>query len=371
MQKVDNNYIRQIIYSLNNIPPFNEKMTFFYDESGNCRKFSLTPTGVNDPDALKGDFVLAGVAYEGNTYEIDIDALHKGLNFQKTQKELKSKNFYPKADNFHIFMSSKKATVFLQWLENSGLYIHYYTLNNLYYSLVDIVDALYEIYPNITIIQQDLKNSFYDFVKSNQDSIINLLIQYSYPNIKEPYKFCHALANQINDYNHSDFYLDLLFQMLMNTNNHHKLSLLENNESFTLIVEYYQLYLQRCQVFSNSTHIFDEEKEVQKILANIEMYEDNRIINNYQFVNSIGNNYVQLSDLVAGMLRKLFMFLDSNSMEDITNLSSQLNTKQTKNFSILLKLILRSDQKCPLFIMDANSTKVKSERLEKLKILAR
>jgi len=37
-------------------------MTFYYDESGNCRKFILTKDGFNNNDSVKGDFVLAGVA---------------------------------------------------------------------------------------------------------------------------------------------------------------------------------------------------------------------------------------------------------------------------------------------------------------------
>ena len=33
---------KKAIFTLNGIPPFEEEMTFNYDESGNCRKFSLT-----------------------------------------------------------------------------------------------------------------------------------------------------------------------------------------------------------------------------------------------------------------------------------------------------------------------------------------
>lgn len=32
---------KKAILDLNGIPPFEEEMTFYYDESGNCRKFSL------------------------------------------------------------------------------------------------------------------------------------------------------------------------------------------------------------------------------------------------------------------------------------------------------------------------------------------
>ena len=71
---------KKVILDLNGIPPFEEEMTFYYDESGNCRKFSLTDTGFNDIDALKGDFVLAGVAYEGKSFNIDVPSLYSALN---------------------------------------------------------------------------------------------------------------------------------------------------------------------------------------------------------------------------------------------------------------------------------------------------
>lgn len=63
---------KKAIFTLNGIPPFEEEMTFYYDESGNCRKFSLTDAGFNNTDALKGDFVLAGVAHEGRSFDIDV-----------------------------------------------------------------------------------------------------------------------------------------------------------------------------------------------------------------------------------------------------------------------------------------------------------
>lgn len=39
---------KDTVWKLNGIKPFNEEMTFYYDESGNCRKFYLTDNGFND-----------------------------------------------------------------------------------------------------------------------------------------------------------------------------------------------------------------------------------------------------------------------------------------------------------------------------------
>ena len=155
---------KKAIFTLNGIPPFEEEMTFYYDESGNCRKFSLTDAGFNNTDALKGDFVLAGVAHEGRSFDIDVPSLYAALDYKEGQKELKFKHLFHNSKDFQSFIGSKRATGFLEWLIRSGLYIHYSALNNLYYSLVDIVDSLWETHPQWLMYMWDIKGALYDFV---------------------------------------------------------------------------------------------------------------------------------------------------------------------------------------------------------------
>ena len=81
MTRINVKDMKQVIKDINGIDPFNDVMSFFYDESGNCRKFLLTPNGVNSEDSLKGDFVLAGVAFDGKKKEIDITGLHSALEY--------------------------------------------------------------------------------------------------------------------------------------------------------------------------------------------------------------------------------------------------------------------------------------------------
>lgn len=150
---------KKAIFTLNGIPPFEEEMTFYYDESGNCRKFSLTDAGFNNTDALKGDFVLAGVAHEGRSFDIDVPSLYAALDYKEGQKELKFKHLFHNSKDFQSFIGSKRATGFLEWLIRSGLYIHYSALNNLYYSLVDIVDSLWETHPQWLMYMWDIKGA--------------------------------------------------------------------------------------------------------------------------------------------------------------------------------------------------------------------
>lgn len=123
--RIDVEDIKNTLKDLHGIEPCKDIMTFFYDESGNCRKFSLTEKGVNSRDSLWGDFVLAGVAYDGTENSIDINGLHQALEFKEGQRELKFKHLYHNSQDFCAFMESSRLTAFLQWLQDSGLFVHY------------------------------------------------------------------------------------------------------------------------------------------------------------------------------------------------------------------------------------------------------
>lgn len=367
---------KDTVWKLNGIKPFNEEMTFYYDESGNCRKFYLTDNGFNDPEAIKGDFVLAGIAHNGKSYEIDLVSLHEALEYKEGQKELKFKHLYHNSADFVSFMGSKRATEFLEWLDKSGLYIHYSALNNLFYSLVDIVDSLWETHPMCIMYFWDIKNALYDFTIEHQDEVIDILIRHTYPDVKDTVSFCYELCDLISKYNDDSiynpgFFLELFRQMLKAAGKMGKLSFIQDNEPNMLIKEYYLFYLERCEIFSKSLHIFDEEKAVEKKLSNIQLYEHGKILNHYKFVKSHENIFVQISDMIAGLLRRLFIFLDEKSIGEIKSLAEKLNENQINNFNILWRLISRSDEKSPLLIKNANTPKNIQERMMKVQILGR
>lgn len=374
MTKINVEDIKNAVFKMNGISPFEEEMTFYYDESGNCRKFSLTNTGFNSDDALKGDFVLAGVAHEGKSYNIDIPALYAALDFKEGQKELKFKHLFLNSKDFMSFIGSKRATGFLDWLNKSGLYIHYSAVNNLFYSVVDIVDSLWETFPQYFGYMWEIKNALYDFVVEHQDEMIDIFIKHTYPDVKDVPVFCNELCSLIREYNDDSeydpgFFLEILTQMLKFAGKQDKMAFIQDNEPYMLIQEYYLFYSERCEIFSKSRHIFDEEFTVQRQMSELELYENGVQFKNWQFVKSHENIYVQISDLIAGLLRKLFMFLDENSFTDVISLAMTLNDIQVKNFTILCNLIDKSDDKSLLFIKNANTPKNVQERMIKLQIL--
>ena len=142
MTTIDVNLQKDMVQAVSGIPIGNDCYTFYYDETGNCRKFYLKDGNVNSVEGLSHNFLLGGVAYQGTEHNADFEALYHSMHFMEGQKELKFKHLYNKSTDFLSFMNSQRASDFLSWLVNSGLYVHYSTLNNLYYSLVDIVESI-------------------------------------------------------------------------------------------------------------------------------------------------------------------------------------------------------------------------------------
>lgn len=335
--RIDVEDMKNSLKDLHGIEPYNDVMTFFYDESGNCRKFSLTKKGVNSQDSLWGDFVLAGVAYDGTEKDIDINGLYQALEFKGGQKELKFKHLYHNSQDFCTFMESYRLTAFLQWLKNSGLFVHYSALNNLFYSLVDIVDSLWKDFPQCIDYFWEIKNALYDFTAEHCNEIIDLLFQYNYPNITQCEQFCFELCDLISCYNEdSEYYpglfLELLRQMLKVAGKKGELVFVQNNEPYVLIKEYFLLYLERCEIFSRSRHFFDEESTVQKQLRDIQLYENCNPLDNFCFQKSHNNIYIQISDMVAGLLRKMFVFFRWLNIQICIEFGGTVKRKAEKQF---------------------------------------
>lgn len=364
------------LYDLESIQPLEEEMTFYYDEIGNGREFSLGSQGFNDPDA--GDFILGGVAHEGQSLFVDVNELHKDLNYNKTQKEMKFRHLFSKSKDFISFMNSYKANKFLEWLSKSGLYIHYTVLNRFYFSIVDIVDSLWEA-PNDVYFEysSDIKTEFYDFAINHRVEVTQLLIKHRYPYVKEASIFCRELRSLIESYS-SGYILQLFCKMLKYYENINSMDFIQGKERkninhpdrLIIIPGYYIFYLLRCEEFSKSWHVFDEELRVIKMMNNFQLYENGKMLNNWKFVNSCDNVFVQISDLVVGLLRNLFLFLDNTSLDDIRKLCLHLTDSQVKNFSTIYNLICRSDHKHCLLFKNVIPPTFAKKRMFKLMILS-
>ena len=359
------------------IPYCDEKMTFFYDETGNCGKFSLNEDGVNDPTALNNDFILGGVAFVGETCPADPDKLISDLRLQSN--ELKFKNLY-KSGDFIAFMKSRRVSIFIDWLYNSGLYIHYATINNLYYALVDMVDSLWESQPQFAfsfewVIQ--LKSALYNFCKEHLAETLDLLYKYHYPNIDKDNTedfsrdFCNLIQTYNDEASEQGFLVECFRQMLKYAGRHGELVFLHDNESNILVEEYYTLYQGRCYTYKYSFHHFDFEKVILAKMQASPMTDSGQPFINYDFIDSKQNKMIQVSDAFVGLVAKLFQFLDGMSFEAIDRLIVEENVAALTNLAKINALIDRTDKYHQMMIQNANDIYLTQQRMLKLQSLAK
>ena len=184
--KIDVEEMRKLDAEIHGLPLCDDVMTFYYDETGNIGKLVITEDGVNDETSLECDFILGGVAFDGEQCSVNTRQLYEGLNLQSSIKELKFRHMTRGKKTFLEFMGNSRVTVYMEWLNNSGLYIHYATLNNLYYGLVDLVDSIWEYRPEFAFNMQwvrYLKSELYNFCMKYLDEILPILYKYHFPNI--------------------------------------------------------------------------------------------------------------------------------------------------------------------------------------------
>ena len=110
-------------------------------------------------------------------------------------------------------------------------------------------------------------------------------------------------------------------------------------------------------LFLNSTHIFDEELEIQEeLLKNAQWTINEQKINNYSFTNSVNSRMVQVSDVMVSLISKLLKYTREFEMGNRTDISlsklkSSLKTQmQRENFCLLMKIIKNSYEKNQQFI---------------------
>lgn len=330
--------------------------TFYYDETNNSRKFRITE---NDFNASKDeDFVIGGLVYEGKPREFDIEDLLNTFKLQPNVKEIKRRHIAP-GNTFLECVNSTKLESLLNWIIDNKIYIHFMAMNNLYFGVVDIVDSLTDDteltglpWKYVTL----MKNALYKYINADIEYIHEVFLQYGYPNISNDkvYAFCETLVDWIENVEteneQDDFGLESVRQLLKSSRRKQSLCFLTDNEDLMLMDGYESLYIQPIYMFPNSQHFFDEETEIIEKISRIPILLDGVELSNYSFVKSDTDRLVQFSDVIVGLLGKLFLYANSASEDDIRKQCSTLNDKQQNNILLLNSLIEASSDKCLAFI---------------------
>ena len=324
---------------------FDSAYTFYYDETNNIKKFYVRENDFNY--TFTANFVLGGLAHLGQAP--NVQPLIDSFKLQKTAKEVKFKHIAN--GDFLNCLKSEKLNLFLKFIKDSDLYVHYSSLNILYWSIVDIVDSAIarsdtakQLGPQFA---NHLKNDLYKLSRLEIDSVIELFYKYEYPNIKEEalFQFIEDLTSLFDGYIETEEYhfgLESLRQILKEAKKKGSLPFIMDEVDYILLNDLSQFYLRPIYTFKNSTHIFDNEDDIANTLKDYKILDGEEEIKNYSFVDSQSNVLIQLSDVFVGIIGKLTNYLNTSSRDKIDADLAGLTVIQKENIHLLIDVIDKS-----------------------------
>lgn len=350
--------VRQFTKMLEPSADFETPFTFYYDETNNIKKFYVRENDFNY--TFTANFVLGGLLHLGQAP--NVKPLIDSFKLQMTAKEVKFKHIAN--GDFLNCLKSEKLKLFLQFVKDSNLFVHYSSLNILYWSIVDIVDSAIMSSESAKQLGSQfanhLKNDLYKLSRLEIDSVIQLFYKFEYPNIKNEsvIPFVEELVSLFDGYIETAKYhfgLESLRQILKEAKKKGSLPFIMDEEDFILLNDLSQFYLRPIYLFKNSSHIFDNEDSISETLKEYRILDDSEEFKNYTFVDSQDNLLVQLSDVFVGIMGKLTNYLNTSSREKIDTDLSSLSDIQKINIGLLMNVIDKSHNTNIGFIHNTDS----------------
>lgn len=343
---MDINKHRDLLIRLNHLRNTDDVYTFYYDETNNFRKVYLTGSGLNVAQA--DNFVLAGILHKGFQNSTDFSCLFASLNLQKTAKELKLK--YLAKGGFLDMLKSERLCLLMEWLPNNGFFMHYFNLNIIYWSIIDIVDSIIgELsHPFYTMNHMAIKSHLYELVVKNRKEFLSKLHDFNYPDVPKErgYEFCCWLVDfvSVNIGELPQGIGSVLKSLAKESLRIDNLPFISGFHGKELISEFMTFYIRTLYLFKNSRHIFDEEHCIESSLKDVTLIDENEAIINYEFLRSENVREIQISDVVAGFLGKYFTYIKDVSFDQMVADRGALNSQQQATLKALKTLIDVSDE---------------------------
>lgn len=324
---------------------WNLPIRLFHDETNNIRRLTLGESGLNVPDSKT--FVIAGVALMPGSEILGWVKLRQLLHIQSTAQEIKFEHLAK--GSYEDVLGSRKLALFLQWLLNQNILIHYSAMDPLYWSILDIIESLQtDDRIQIDECHMELKTELHYAVVQSLPGFLSLLHGFSYPDVprEEVQTFLAAVLAFVDEHVPED--RSAATWVLKRTLQHAaqlpalELTFLHNNEPGTLIDNFSSHFIHSIYIFKNASHIFDKETFVEKALAQFELYDGARRLD-YRFTDSKAEEGIQLSDVVAGLIGRHFSYLQDHSLTELMLRRANFSEIQLGNLNRLRILIDRSD----------------------------
>jgi hypothetical protein len=343
---------RDIQIQLHSLTKADETYTFYHDETNNVRKLQLEAAGLNVAE-LKV-FVLGGLVHDGPPHVLDIDRLRTAMRIQSSASELKL--HHVARGGFLDVLHSAKLTTFLEWINESGLLIHYHELDPFYWSTVDVIDAILPNIENMGLMPYHglLKADLAEVMRADLPQTLELLNRYGYPAISagKHIEFLDEILAMLDgsDDTLPEFNACMLKGVLQAGKRLDALDFSEGATPNLLIDNFSHFYLNRLAVFRNSIHILDMEPCIQRRLFDEPLTSRGKPLTHYRFADSKAEVGIQLADVVVGVLGKLHTYLTQTSREDVEADRDSLTGTGRENLDLLRNLIATSNDENIAFL---------------------
>lgn len=284
---------------------------------------------------------------------IDLADLRLRLRLQPNVKEIKLKHLG--SGDFLDLLGSEKIAVLLEWLTAQGFLVHYQVTDLLYWSIVDIVDSiLTEVdAPQLMAVHLPLKDSLYMVLRDDVEGTAELLGRYSYPDVGRERRaaFVAELLDVVEYRKHllEHFPFYMLKGLLQMARTLETLPYLEDETPNVLIDGFGTFFSNRLSLFKYAQHILDDERQIEAYLEGFQLCDGDRPLRHFRFANSQSEAGIQLSDPVAGLLGKLFTYINRTPLHEIEEDLAGLSNRQQQCLTLLAGLLDSSTDECPAF----------------------
>lgn len=303
--------LSEMVTALAGVEICKEPWRIYYDETENCRSIAYRNGAISDARTVERTFILGGIAILGEGAENELSARVEPLI--PRSGEMKAKTVLGGSGDFARVLRRRETTRFLESIDQPGIAVHYHSQDNLYYAIVDIVDSMIagSGHGHMFALHRELKNALYLCARIDPVGFLENLAAFGFPNVPpgEVRPFCEFIENSLLDFLETRseslsfedrFFIETLRQMARASSRSESLALLKDNPPDTLVEGFSDHYQQVCLFFPKAFHCFDDETHVSMDIVDGD---------NYDFVDSESNLFVQLSDVWVGLLSRCFRFL--------------------------------------------------------------
>ena len=322
-----------------------DRFTFFYDETNNIRKFSLTEDGTNVPEHK--NFVLGGIVLEGKEALPEIASLREALGLQDSAPEVKFRHVA--SGGFEAVLASPKMTRFLAWLTDRQLALHYSSINIVYWSLVDIVDSILASrqFDDFSPFRREMKNELYRIASFDKSAFLALLRSFGYPNIQRDkvadfISYVGAFLDR-HDRQGGNLAALMLKDLIRKARTLDELPFLVDNDADVLIESFSSFFTLPVLLFENAAHVFDREIQVERSL-NAAGFKQRAQDIDYRFSDSKAEPGIQLADVMVGLIGRYQDFVETHRLPELLARRKAWSAAQVQAFTLLRGLIDHSDE---------------------------